>query len=68
MKKSFEISSALRLLTLVVFFDVIYQGAKQFDPASNSFFLFSLRITGIIFATIFLLVISWYLRGNLLVV
>jgi len=64
MKKSFELLSVAGLLMLAAFFDVVYQGAKQFDPTSlqsNNLPLFWLRITSTIFITILLLVISRYL-------
>lgn len=64
MKKSLEIFSVIGLLTIAAFFDVVYQGAKQFDPTSiqsNNLSLFWLRITSTIFITIMLLIISRYL-------
>ena len=64
MNKTFEILSIVGLLMIAAFLDIVYQGAKQFDPTSlqpNNSSLFGLRIFSTIFITIVLLSISWYL-------
>jgi hypothetical protein len=63
-KKTFEILSVMGLLVIAAFFDIMYQGAKHFEPTSlqsNSSSLFWLRIFGTLLITFLLLLAVWYL-------